>query len=212
MTFKIFNIRVPAFILFIIIFFASAEAQTDKSTLKAQIAVGLNQPSASGFVSGFEAKPINFPTINLGLQYQFSPMVGAKFDLGYNRFSNEENSRDFKVNATRLNLQLVYDASRVFKQNRFGLFLHAGPGITMIKPLGNFPENKISYFNIMGGAEFHYGLSDTMSVFLDASYIAGFAKDFDPITSGNGSFNGNLTTVSIGLSFSLSGCYFCEQR
>ncbi|MFH4966905.1 outer membrane beta-barrel protein [Gaetbulibacter sp. M240] len=212
MTFKIFDIRIPAFILFTIIFFASPEAQTDKSTLKAQIAVGLNQPSVSGFVSGFEAKPVNFPTINLGLQYQFSSMLGAKFDLGYNRFSNKENTRDFKVNATRLNLQLVYDASQVFNQNRFGLFLHAGPGITMIKPLGNFPENKTSYFNIIGGAEFHYGLSDTMSVFLDASYIAGFAKDFDPITSGYGSFNGNLTTVSIGLSFSLSGCYFCEQR
>lgn len=212
MIFKISDIRISAFILFTMVFFASAEAQTDKSILKAQIAVGLNRPSASGFISGFEAKPINFPTINLGLQYQFSPRLGTKFDLCFNRFSNKENTPDFKVNATRLNLQLVYDATQVFNQNRLGLFLHAGPGITMIKPLGNFPENKTSYFNIMGGAEFHYGLSDTMSAFLDASYIAGFAKDFDPITSGYGSFNGDLTTVSIGLSFSLSGCYFCEQR
>lgn len=190
----------------------SAKAQTDKSTLKAQIALGVNHPSASGFVSGFEAKPLNFPTVNLGIQYQFSPDFGAKFDLGYSRFSNKDNTQEFKVNDTRLNLQLVYDVSQVFSLYRFGVFLHAGPGISMIKPLSYYKENKLSYFNVMGGVEFHYGLSDTMSLFLDASYIAGFAKDFDPITSGYGSFNGDLATVSIGLSFSISGCYFCEQR
>lgn len=207
------NLKFPVlFCLLISLLSFSAKAQTDKSTLKAQIALGVNHPSASGFVSGFEAKPLNFPTVNLGIQYQFSPDFGAKFDLGYSRFSNKDNTQEFKVNDTRLNLQLVYDASQVFSLYRFGVFLHAGPGISMIKPLSYYKENKLSYFNVMGGVEFHYGLSDTMSLFLDASYISGFANDFDPITSGYGSFNGDLATVSIGLSFSISGCYFCEQR
>ena len=212
MILKFNNRRFLSIVLAIFLQCFFSQAQTDKSTLKAQIALGVNHPSASGFVSGFEAKPINFPSINLGLQYQFSPKFAGKFDLGYNRFSNKDNTPEFKVNATRINVQLVYDATELFNVYRFGVYVHAGPGISMIKPLGNFPENKTSYLNVLGGVAFHYGLSDTMSVFLDASYIAGFAKDFDPITSGYGSFNGDLTTVSVGLSFSLSGCYFCEQR
>jgi hypothetical protein len=79
-----------------------------------------------------------------------------------------------------------------------------------LKPLGNYADNNLSFLNLMGGLEIHYGLSDTMSVFTDISYIYGSGKDFDPLTDGFGSFNGNLTTITFGVSFSLSGCYYCD--
>ena len=66
--------------------------QSDINKWKVQIAFGINYPDVDGFVKGFEAKPVNFPTINLGVQNMFARRIGAKLDLGYNRFSNADES------------------------------------------------------------------------------------------------------------------------
>jgi len=188
----------------------SSFSQDGTSTIKAQFALGVNSPSSNGFVSDFEANSINFPTINLGLQYMFKPHLGAKLDFGFNRISNIDNSPEFKVNYSRINAQLVFDTSRILSfSNKLGAFIHAGPGFSMVKPLGDYGENKISYLNAMGGIEFHYGVSDKLSVYLDTSYIFGFGKDFNPVSDGFGSFNGDLLTITFGASISLSGCYYC---
>lgn len=184
-------------------------SQGDTSTVKAQLALGVNSSSANGFVTNFEANSVNFPSINLGIQYMFKPVFGAKIDFGYNCFSSIDNTPEFKINYTRLNVQLVYDLSNIISVNRIGTFIHAGPGFSMIKPLGNYAQNKTSYLNTMAGMEFHYGVSDKLSVYLDGSYILGFSKDFNPISDGFGSFNGNLLTITVGASISLSGCYYC---
>ncbi|MEL0652679.1 outer membrane beta-barrel protein [Algibacter sp. TI.3.09] len=187
-------------------------SQSDTSTFKAQFALGVNSPSSNGFVTNFEANSVNFPTINLGLQYMFKPLFGLKLDLGYNRFSSAENSPEFKTNYTRVNAQLVYNASNVLGlYNNLGIFAHAGPGISMIKPLGDYGENKTSYLNAMAGLEFHYAVSEKLSLYLDTAYILGFGKDFDPVNDGFGSFNGNLLTITLGASISLSGCQYCGQ-
>ncbi|GGZ85916.1 hypothetical protein GCM10007028_25260 [Algibacter mikhailovii] len=187
-------------------------SQGDTSTIKAQFALGINSPAANGFVADYKSKAINFPSINLGVQYLGAKGLGGKLDFGFNRFSNANDSPEFKTNYTRINGQLVYDLSRiVWFSNRVVPFVHAGPGITLIKPLGNFGENNTSYLNAMTGLEVHYGISDILSIYLDTSYIFGFGKDFDPVFKGFGAFNGNLLTVTIGASISLSGCYYCRD-
>lgn len=194
------------------LFFTMVIAQGDMSTIKGQIALGVNSPSQSGFVDGFEGKPVNFPIVNLGIQYMFKPILGAKLDYGFNRISNSASSETFKLNYSRINLQLVYDASRLLSYSqRMGMFLHAGPGVSIVKPLGNFTANNLSFLNTMGGVELHYGILDTISLFADVSYVFGFANDFDPISTGLGAFNGNLLTVTFGVSLSLSGCYYCNN-
>src|SRR5690606_41893730 len=72
-------------------------SQNAKSVLKAQVSLGVNSPSSGGFVETFEAKPINFPTVNLGVQYMFKEQLGAKFDFVFNRFSNADNSHEFRL-------------------------------------------------------------------------------------------------------------------
>ena len=209
LNFKIFKIRFLSFIFALSGFYGFS--QGDTSTVKAQFALGVNSPSQSGFVDSFESKSINFPSINLGIQYMFKPRLGAKLDFGYNRFSNLSNTPQFKVNYTRLNAQLVFDATRVINLSpKMGTFIHAGPGFSTIKPLGNYTQNDTSFLNAMGGVEFHYGISDTLSIYLDGSYILGFGKDFNPISDGFGSFNGNILTLTIGASISLSGCQYCD--
>ncbi len=186
--------------------------QSETSTWKAQLAFGINAPSQKGFVSNFEGKAVNFPTINLGVQRMFSRQFGAKLDFGYNRISNSSGSPEFKLNYSRINAQLVFDATNKlsFLPQGIGVVPHVGPGFTFVKPLGDYPDNKISFFNVMAGVEIHYNLARTYSVFVDTSYIYGLSKDFDPDVEGFGSFNGSLLTVSVGISVSLSGCYFCE--
>lgn len=212
MSLEFKNYKALCFVLVFVLMRSFCFSQGDTSTIKAQIALGVNSPSSSGFVDGFESKSVNFPTVNLGIQYMFKPMFGAKLDFSFNRLSNLSNTPEFKVNYTRFNLQLVYNASKIFGLSKHvGVFAHVGPGFSMVKPLGNYPQNKTSFLNVIGGMEFHYGISDTVSLFLDTSYILGFGKAFSPVSSGFGSFNGNLLTVSMGLSISLSGCYYCEQ-
>ncbi|MBU2949968.1 cell envelope biogenesis protein OmpA [Tamlana agarivorans] len=206
---KIKSIWVVVILLF---WFGSSQAQDDSSTFKVQFATGINTPMSSGFVSGFEVKPINFPTINLGIQYLFSTKIGAKLDFGYNRFSNETNATAFKTNYTRINLQAVYDATHIIRFfPRMGTFLHAGPGFTMITPLANYGQNKTNFLNTMVGAEFHYAINDVLSIYLDGSYIFGFGEAFNTPSEGFGAFNGDILTVTIGASISLSGCYYCND-
>lgn len=188
-------------------------AQRVTNKWKAQFSLGVNSPSQSGFVEGFESKSVNFPTVNLGFQRMFKRQLGAKLDFGFNRFSSSDTSVAFKTNYTRINAQFVFDPTESirFLPIRIGVVTHVGPGYSFIKPLGNFGSNSQSFFNMMAGLEMHYGISEHMSAFVDTSYIMGFGKDFDPITSGFGSFNGNLVTVSFGLTFSISGCQYCNE-
>lgn len=197
----------------LILFSFIGYSQSETSKWKLQLAFGFNYPDVDGFVSGFEAKPINFPTINLGVQHMFTRTIGAKLDFGYYRFSNAEDSEIFKTNYTRINAQFVYDTTMLFRflPVHIGLVAHAGPGFSIIKPLGNFGENKTSFINTIVGVELHYNVSETFSVFTDVSYIFSFQgeKTYNPISEGFGTFNRNLFAVTLGVSVSLSGCYYC---
>ena len=189
-------------------------SQSETSKWKAQIAFGFNYPDVDGFVPGFEAKPVNFPTINLGVQHMFRQNMGAKLDFGYNRFSNAEDSAEFKTNYGRINAQFVYDATQDlrFLPPSIGLVGHVGPGMSFIKPLGTFGDNKHSFFNALAGVELHYSITETVSAYLDGSYILSFSgdKNYDPISEGYGTFNNNLFNITIGISVSLSGCQYCD--
>ena len=198
----------------ILLISVSANTQSDTSKWKMQLAFGFNYPNVDGFVSGFEAKSLNFPTINIGVQHMFSRTKGVKLDFGYNRFTNADTSVEFKTNYTRINAQFVYDATTVlgFLPAAIGLVGHVGPGYSIVKPLGNYGDNKLSFLNAMAGIEIHYSISETFSVFTDVSYIFSFSGDktYDPISEGFGTFNGNLFAVTFGVSVSLSGCYYCD--
>ena len=143
----------------------------------------------------------------------FTPEMGAKIDFGYNRSVNDKDSPDFKLNYSRINAQFVYDfkSMMTFLPSQMVVIGHIGPGYSFTKPLGSFSENKYSFLNAMAGLEFHYGVARSVSVYADLSYIMGLSgKDkYDPALDGF-SFNGDLLTITVGVSVSLSGCYFCD--
>ena len=197
----------------VVMSFNSLIAQPETNKWKFQFAVGINSPSDSDGSDNFELKSLNFPTLNLGLQHMFTRQWGAKFDLGYSRAVNADNSTEFKLNYTRINLQGVYDFKDVlmFMPSQMALVVHAGPGLSFSKPLSPFSDNTYTYLNALAGLEVHYGVAQTVSVYGDISYAFGFSGDdkYDPAVDGF-SFNGDMLLITVGVSVSLSGCYFCD--
>ncbi len=202
------------YLLLALLFLAcfQVEAQRDKERIKAQIAIGVNNPIDDGENDGYFTKYVNFPTVNLGMQYLFSEQWGAKLDFGFNRSSEADGSLEFKLNYTRINVQAVYNFAQLltFLPERLEIVGHAGPGVSFTKPLGNFSENTYTYLNMLGGFEFHYRLSETMTVFTDLGYVYSLAgEDTYDLNVDGFSFNGDLAYLTFGVSFSLSGCRYC---
>jgi OOP family OmpA-OmpF porin len=200
--------------LIIILFTTLCFSQRDIAKWKLQVAVGVNHGFPDGFTDQVYGKDMNFPTINIGLQHMFKPQFGAKLDIGYNRLKSGDGVPEFKTNYTRINAQLVYDPSNSigFLPQRMRVVVHAGPGVSFTKPLGNLKENNLTFLNAMFGSEFHYALSETLSIFADGSYVFGFSgKDLTELKFGGlGAFNGNMIYATVGVSLSLSGCYYCD--
>ena len=189
------------------------QAQSETSLWKFQIGFGINSPGDNIKNDVFKSKGLNFPSINLGIQHMFDREYGAKFDFGYNRAVNDDNSPEFKFNYSRVNVQFVYDFTSImpFLPQRTAVIGHVGPGLSFTKPLGSYSDNTYTYLNALGGLEFHVGVAQTVSIYADFSYILALSgKDkYDPAADGF-SFNGDLTFITVGVSVSLSGCYFCD--
>lgn len=195
-------------------------SQKEEDALRFKLAFGVNHAFENGFPQPEEnletdiaGHALNLPTINVGAQYMFNERLGAKLDLGYNRISNANNVPDFKINYVRINAQAVYDYSHVLHSPEdFSLKVHAGPGFSTVKPLGTLKDNKQSYLNVMLGTDISYQLSRSTKVFTDLSFVYGFSNpdEYTPPETGLGAFNGSIVTFTVGVSLSLSGCYFCD--
>lgn len=201
-----------ALIIMVVFSMHAIYAQRDNERWKGQISIGANNPIDDGKNDGFFTKYINIPTVNIGVQHMFKPDWGAKLDFGFNRSSNADGSLEFKLNYTRVNAQIVYNATNLlgFLPDRIEMFGHAGPGISFTKPLGPFSNNTDTYLNFLVGSEVHYRLSRNLTIFTDLGYalsLAGTDK-FDVNVDGF-SFNGDLLYLTFGITFALSGCQYC---
>jgi len=205
--------RIVFFLCFTILVssFATAQEETDK--WKLQLALGVNNPIDNGKNDSYYTKYLNFPSVNLGIQYMFTRQFGAKLDYGFNRSLNDTGSKEFKLNYSRVNFQLVCDVTNDlrFLPESITIVAHIGPGMSFTQPLGNDSENTYTYLNLLAGLEIHYKVSRTFSVFTDVSYAYSLAsKDKYDANIDGFSFNGDLIYASIGISVSLSGCYYCN--
>ena len=204
------------YVLFIIAFFcvSLSHSQREAEQWKAQFSLGLNSPFQSNFIEGFSAESINGPTVNMGIQHFFSKQLGFKLDYGFNRLSKSGNTSAFKINYSRADAQLVVDLSPwiPFLNDRTKLISHAGFGYSWSIPLADKVNNKLSYPNGILGTEFHYYLTKLTSLYFDFNYIKGLtSNDLSKMNNGGlAAFNGDMITMTVGLTFSLSGCYNCN--
>lgn len=189
-------------------------SQRESEKWKAQFSLGVNSPFQSNFIEGFSAESINGPIVNVGIQHLFSKQVGFKLDYGFNRISKLGDVSAFKINYSRVDAQLVVDLSPWIPliKDRTKLISHGGFGYSWSTPLANNVVNKLSYLNGIIGTEFHYYLTQLMSLYFDFSYIKGLtSNDLSKMDNGGlAAFNGDMINIAVGLTFSLSGCYNCN--
>ncbi|WP_417859904.1 cell envelope biogenesis protein OmpA [Winogradskyella sediminis] len=202
------------FFVILFITFKSEAQLKDTAKWKALFAVGVNYPTTDGFVKGSYAQSLNFPTVNLGIQHMLKRQYGIKLDLGFNRFKNDDETPEFKINYTRVNAQFVYDPTDLIGilPMRLRTVAHVGPGVSFVKPLGTLGDNKQTFMNLLGGLEFHYAINEKVSVYTDVSYIYGLTSldNYNPALNGLGAFNGSVFNLTFGLAVSLSGCEYCN--
>lgn len=193
--------------------FASAQ------TLTLDLGVGVNSPS-DDFVSPYSAKPINGLTVDAGVRYMFARKFGVKADVGFNRYGNDGDSPDFKANYTRVNLQAYYNLwddlynIQIRLPERLAVFVHAGPGMALQKPLSEpFTNNKSSNFNVMGGLAVHYGITDRVAVFVDGSNMFNLGQKIAyEGTELTDKINTSMFNLTFGVTISInSDCYYCEK-
>jgi len=203
----------------IVLFFVFLSNLITAQTLTIDLGVGLNKPS-DDFGTTYEAKPINGLTVDAGLRYMFKKKLGAKLDLGFNRYGEGGDSPEFKANYTRVNLQAYYNVwdhlydLQMRLPERIGVFLHAGPGMSFIKPLSEpYINNKSSNFNVMAGVAVHYGVTDRVSIFVDASNIFNMGQKINYEGSVLADkINSSMANLTFGVSISInSDCYFCDE-
>ena len=203
-------------VILLVAFFSGLRSfsQREAEQWKAQLSLGVNSPFQSSFVEGLSAESINGPTLNVGIQHFFSKQIGFKLDYGFNRLSKLDDTSAFKINYSRIDFQLVADISPwiPFVKDRTKLITHGGFGYSWSTPLDNNVVNKLSYPNWILGSEFHYYLTKLMSLYFDFSYIKGItSNDFSKMNNGGlAAFNGDVINMTIGVTFSLSGCYNCN--
>lgn len=203
----------------IVLFFVLVSNLITAQTLTIDLGVGFNKPS-DDFGATYEAKPVNGLTVDAGLRYMFKKKLGVKLDLGFNRYGEGGGSPEFKANYTRVNLQAYYNVwdhlydLQMRLPERIGVFLHAGPGMSFIKPLSEpYINNKSSNLNVMAGVAVHYGVTDRVSIYVDASNMFNMGQKINYEGSVLAeTINSTMANLTFGVSISInSECYFCDE-
>lgn len=133
--------------LFISLIFAfvviQSYCQSDTNKFRMKLAIGLKNLIENGENNRYYRQSLNFPTINIGFQYMFISALGRNFDIGFNRDQSADKSLEFKLNYTRLNLQMGYDLTMAinFLPEHLLIQAHAKPGLIILKPLANYYNN-----------------------------------------------------------------------
>ncbi len=188
-------------------------AQNDTDTFRMKLALGLHNPIDDGENDGYYSKRFNFPTVDFGFQYLFSRRTGAKLDFGFNRAVSATTSSIFKLNYSRINMQIVYDFTNfldIFPVNLYGQ-VHFGPGISFTKPLANDSDNTYTFLNILIGTEISYTITKRFALICDLSFAKSMVgKDKYSNEVDGYSFKGDLIYTTFGFTVALSGCQYCK--
>ena len=158
--------------------------------------VGLTKPWQN-FDPGYGAPTPGFLATELGVRYMLSEYFGFKLDLGYNQFTEKDESMDFKTNSYRLGLQGVLNLGRLMQfetwTNTFGLLGHAGVGVGYLD-YKRTDIDKDYVGNVLGGLTAQIKLSPRVALNLDGTAIGNIRQ--------NEAFDGGMgNTKDLGMVF-----------
>lgn len=177
-----------------------------------EISGGVHKPSRP-MASGYSTSTPDFGQVGLGFRYMLNEKFGLRLGLGYNSFTEDDNSRPFESSYYRSSLEGVVNLGNVLNFNSwtktFGLLVHGGGGYSFMKfdsPVEIDANDNM--LNIMAGVTPMIKLGNRVSLFGDVSAIANIRQDrtFDgTAVSSTKGVDGFLVNASVGLNISLGG-------
>jgi len=172
---------------------------------------GVNKPTTP-FAEGFNSSTLSPFHADLGARYMFSPKFGIKLDVGYDQFTEGDDSFAFDTKNYRADLQAVVNLGRALNfetwTNRLNLQLHGGFGYAMMefdKDLGLVENDDM--FNMIFGITGQVKLSNRVAFNADFTIINNSSQTYTfegtQLNPDNRGFDGTYYNASVGLSIYL---------
>ncbi|WP_281636644.1 OmpA family protein [Flavobacterium marginilacus] len=193
----------------------TAQTDTEQSTESSnfnrwtiELAGGFNKP-AKPMTNGYTTLPLSPYVVDFGARYMFNNKFGLKADFGFNHFSGDNSSKDFKSDYYRVAVQGVANLGRIMNfeefTQTFGLLAHTGFGVAQ----GTFDNGRDNdlMVNLITGVTAQIKLSNRIALTGDFSVIYNAKQDvaFDGYSLNKSDMlsSGVILNGTIGLSYSL---------
>ncbi|PJE44345.1 MAG: flagellar motor protein MotB [Flavobacterium sp.] len=169
------------------------------------------KPYAEGYYSSNPTKYFGAQINSFGAaaRYMLSPKFGFKFDLNYDKFTEQSGSGSlpFETYQYRVGLQGVANAVRLFgleeSLGRFGLLLHGG--VQMARMHSDVVNKDELNGGLVVGFAPQYRISNSISLLLDVSVFNNFKQHLNwdgSYAEGSENLSGQLITTTFGISYS----------
>lgn len=169
---------------------------------------GINKPTRT-MTPGYSTATLNPFHADLGVRYMFSPKFGVKLDVGYDQFTERDDTPDFESRYVRASLQGVINVGRALNfetwTNTIGILAHGGFGVSQISTETGPGGQDYMGHGILGLTG-QIKLSNRIALTGDLTGIVNGRQNWNFDGMGNtttGSFDGVLLNASVGLTFYL---------
>jgi len=169
---------------------------------------GINKPTRT-MTPGYSTATLNPFHADLGVRYMFSPKFGVKFDVGYDQFTERDDTPDFESRYVRASVQGVVNIGRALNfetwTNTIGVLAHGGIGVAQLSTETGYGGQDYVGHGILGLTG-QIKLSNRVALTGDLTGIVNGRQNwnFDGMGSTKtGAFDGVLLNASVGLTFYL---------
>lgn len=169
---------------------------------------GINKPTRA-LTPGYSTATLNPFHADLGVRYMFNPKFGVKLDVGYDQFTERDDTPDFESRSARASFQGVVNIGRALNfetwTNTIGILAHGGFGVSQISTETGFGGQDYMGHGILGLTG-QVKLSNRVALTGDLTGIVNGKQNWNFDGMGNtttGSFDGILLNASVGLTFYL---------
>ena len=143
------------------------------------------------------------------VQYKLKSNFGLMLNLGYGSLDTEKTT-GAKTNLLAGSLELTYNLGGLLNTSKFGILLHAGPGLSSmwnpdmsaVNPTDPYFKGQDDMITLNCGVIPSYKISDNLNLILDFSFTSNFLQDHSFDYSPTQKQKSILFTSSIGLSYS----------
>lgn len=169
---------------------------------------GVNKPMRA-MTPGYSTATLNPFHADLGVRYMFSPKFGVKLDVGYDQFTERDDTPEFESRSVRASLQGVVNIGRALNfetwTNTIGVLAHGGFGVSQISTETGYGGQDYMGHGILGLTG-QIKLSNRVALTGDLTGIVNGRQNWNFDGMGPAAprgFDGVLLNASVGLTFYL---------